>query len=219
MPRASSGPFLPPIALTPSRRVRAPSWTSGVRTRRISTMRGLEEWALTAEGDHPLRRALASARYMLVAQRSPAPDTTKRILQRIVREKRTLLEVSGPILLDFCSTLVKEVASAVRVDLPADDNELREVVDLALSRTRERWRRSTESLAMARMPRGRPPSIAIESLEILCEEIARSPLVVARMKERAQRVVVAWAAKAAGSRPATLLRELQMQRRKSLRGR
>lgn len=219
MPRASPGSSLSTTVATPSRRVRAPSWTSGIRPHCISTMRRLEEWALTAEEDHPLRRALASARYMLLAKRSPAPDTTKRILQRIVREKRTLLEMSGPILLDFCSTLVKEVASTLRVDLPSDDNELREVVDLALGRTRERWRRSTESLAAARMLRGRPRSLAIESLEILCEEIARSPLVGAPMKRRVQRVVVAWAAKATGSRPATLLRELQMQRRKSLRGR
>lgn len=219
MPRASSGPSLPPPALTPSRRVRAPSWTSGVRVRPISTMRGFEEWALTAEEDHPLRCAFVAAQDALHVERSRPADKTKSLLQKVVREKGTLLKMSSAILFEFCEKLIAEVASKVRVDLPSDEEEAREVLDLAIARTREAWKRSTESLATVRTSRGRPPSLAIESLEILCEEIVRSPLVSKRMKGRAQRVISAWASRVAQRPLKWALRGIQRVRQKSHRGR
>lgn len=218
MPRPGTHPSS--AVLEPPRRVRdSPSLTSGGRPQLISTIRALEGWAQTAERDHPLRRAYFMAKVALECERSAPRDAPGRILQTIAAEKRRLLQIHIPILFEFCEKFVEEVATEIHVDLPAGECEAHSVLDLAFGRVRERWGRSAESLAMARPRRGRPRSIAMESLDVLCEEIVRSPLVCRRMKEHVQRVVASWASRVAQIPSKVALRGIQRVRQKSVRGR
>lgn len=191
----------------------------GPRPRRIFTMSEFEEWARTADPDHPLRRALLVARLALEAQKSSVWDFSKRTMQKVFRERRALLRTPETILSEFSLLFVKELAVELPVSLPSDEGKLSEMVSNALSRARNQWGRATESIARtARMPRGRPASIAIGALEILCEEILRSPLVSKRLKERVRRAVAAWAAQVAQSGFKGFLRGLQRVRQKSRSG-
>lgn len=213
MPARTPEPPSTPTRPRASRRraVGSPSWgkAGGPRPRRIFTMTQLEEWANTADPEHPLRRALHVARLALEAQNPSVHDSSQRTMQEVFRRRRALSRIPESILSEFSEKLVKAFAAELHVELP-DEKTFGEVFSRALACTREEWGRATESFArLLRLPNGRPPSIAPGSLEILYKEMLHSPLVSARLKRRGISAIAKWAARLTGSPAETFRRRIQ----------
>lgn len=181
----------------------------------ISSMTDLEVWTCTAPLDHPLRRAFVDAQTALYMGKTEPFAYDAKWKAETLRAMRTLLQMPGSVLFQFCRTFFQKVEEVTEHQVLDPDLEEDDVLGVAFSEACDSWKETVEDFKTARIPTGRPRSLIPEALVALVAEIRKASLLSTdELRLHTDRHVSEWAAEQTGGLARTFLRAIQGQREK-----